>query len=116
MGKELLDLLNRVMQRRRRLPSQMAKDLGISHATVIRWMQGKSKPGLRTCMALAEYSGEPLMRVLSVAGHANQIPLDGPTHWPPFGEYVRRKYPNILDEDVIGMIESHIERKRGVKT
>ena len=104
--------LKEVMQRRQRLPSQLAADLGISHATVHRWLAGKDIPSTRSCQRLAEYSGWPVEKVLSLAGHLPEIHDGGPPEWPEFGEYVRRKYPNELDEDLIIMIESLIERRR----
>lgn len=119
MGKELTAFLNDVMRRRRRLPSQMAKELGLSHATVIRWLaddtsggRHHSIPSPKSCMALAEYSGEPLMKVLAVAGHAVNLQQDNPGNWPAFGDYARRKYPKELSEDLISVVESLIERKK----
>jgi transcriptional regulator with XRE-family HTH domain len=57
------------MYRRQRLPSQLAADLGISHATVSRWLNGEDIPNTRSCRKLAEYSGVSLERVLSIVGH-----------------------------------------------
>lgn len=103
--------LEEVMRRRRRLPSQLAADLGISHATVIRWMSGESVPSTSSCRKLAEYSGVPLQKVLYYAGHTPRMVEHQPDEWPEFGEYVRRKYPQ-LDEDLIIVIENLIESKR----
>jgi len=104
--------LKEVMQRRKRLPSQMASDLHISHATVIRWLAGTSIPSTQSCQKLSEYSGVPLSRILSLAGHAPPIAEAAPAEWPEFREYARRKYSDELDDDLITMIESLIERRR----
>lgn len=100
------------MGHRRRLPSQLAADLGVSHATVGRWLSGKDTPSTRSCRKLAEYSGWPVEKVLSLAGHLPEIHSGGPAEWPEFGEYAHRKYPNELDEDEVTMIEGLIERRR----
>jgi hypothetical protein len=34
------------------------------------------------------------------------------TEWPEFREYAKQKYPDVLDEDLIVMIEDLIERRR----
>jgi len=100
------------MRRRKRLPSQMAADLGISHATVSRWLSGEDIPSTRSCRRLAEYSGVPLEKILSIAGHLPRIAEEEPTQWPEFRDYARQKYPTELDEDLITMIEDLIERRR----
>ena len=101
-----------VMRRRKRLPSQLATDLGISHATVGRWLSGSDTPNIRSCQRLAEYSGVPLQKVLSVVGYLPKVAEAEAPEWPEFREYARRKYPDELDEDLISMIEDLIERRR----
>jgi len=103
------------MRRKKRLPSQMAADLGVSHATVSRWLTGKDIPNTKSCRRLAEYSGVPLEKVLSLAGHLPVIAEKGPPDWPEFREYARQKYASELDEDLITMIEDLIERRRRKK-
>jgi len=100
------------MRRRSRLPSQLAADLGVSHATVSRWLSGAGVPNTRSCRKLAEYSGVPLQKVLSIVGHLPPIAETTPPEWPEFREYARRKYPDELDEDLITMIEDLIERRK----
>jgi len=100
------------MRRRRRLPSQLASDLGVSHATVSRWLSSQDVPSTKSCRKLAEYSGVPLEKVLSIVGHLPRVAETAPTEWPEFREYARRMYPNELDEDLITMIEDLIERRR----
>ena len=57
------------MRRRKRLPSQLAGDLGVSHATVSRWLSGQDIPSTQSCRRLAEYSGVALEKILVLAGH-----------------------------------------------
>jgi len=100
------------MRRRKCLPSQLAADLGVSHATVSRWLSDKDVPNTKSCRRLAEYSGVPLEKVLAIVGHLPRIAETGPPEWPEFREYARQKYPAELDEDLITMIEDLIERRR----
>ena len=104
--------LKELMRRRKRLPSQLAADLGISHVTVSRWLSGEDIPNTRSCRKLAVYSRMPLEPVLSLAGHMPSIAETEPHQWPEFREYARHKYPQELDEDLITMIEDLIERRR----
>jgi len=103
------------MRRKKRLPSQMAADLGVSHATVSRWLTGKDIPNTKSCRRLAEYSSIPLEKILSIAGHIPGMAEKGPPDWPEFREYARQKYASELDEDLITMIEDLIERRRRKK-
>ncbi len=107
----LISFLKEVMRRRKRLPSNMAADLGISHATISRWLSGSDVPNVRSCQKLADYSGSPLETVLSVVGHLPKT-SEGNVEWPEFREYAHQKYPDELDEDLVTMIEDLIERRR----
>ncbi|MBA7660009.1 hypothetical protein ES703_68008 [subsurface metagenome] len=109
----IVSFLKEIMRRRKRLPSQLAADLGVSHATVSRWLSSDDVPSIGSCRRLAKYSGVPLEKVLSIVGHLPRIAEREPPEWPEFREYARRKYPNELDEDLITMIEDLIERRRG---
>jgi transcriptional regulator with XRE-family HTH domain len=102
-----------LMRRRRLLPSRLAAELGVSHVTVSRWISGKDIPSIRSCKLLADYSGMPVLRVLSAMGHITKTNTNdkGDLNWPEFREYAENKYPNVLDEDVIALIEDLIERK-----
>jgi len=100
------------MRRQKRLPSQLATDLGISHTTVSRWLSGKHTPSIKSCHKLAQHSSIPLPRVLSATGHLPRIAESIPAEWPEFREYAMRKYPGELDDDLITMIEDLIERRR----
>ena len=110
--KILIAFLEEVMRRRRRLPSQMAVDLGISHATVSRWLSGRDIPNTHSCQSLADYSGVPVQKILSIVGHISRVAERPAAEWPEFREYALRKYPAELDEDLITMIEDLIERRR----
>ena len=109
----IVSFLKEIMRRRKRLPSQLATDLGVSHATVSRWLSSEDVPSIGSCRRLTEYSGVPLEKVLSIVGHLPRKAERNPPEWPEFREYARRKYPDELDEDLITMIEDLIERRRG---
>ena len=106
-------LLKEIMRRHKRLPSQLAADLGISHSTVSRWLSGADVPNVKSCQKLAEYSGTPLQEILSIVGHLPRITEIGHYECPEFREYAQYKYPAELDEDLIMMVEDLIERRRG---
>ena len=112
MNDNLVTFLEDVMRRRRRLPSQLAADLGVRHTSVSRWLSGKVKPNFESCLKLAAYAAVPLDRVLSIVGYIQPPPDNGPGEWPEFREYAQRKYSNELDDDLITMIEDLIERRR----
>jgi len=104
--------LEELMQRRHRLPSQLAADLGVSHATVSRWLSGKDKPSPQSCRSLAMYAGIPVEKVLAIVGHLPPLDETSPVEWPEFREYAKRKYGRELDDDLIAMVEDLIERRR----
>ena len=108
----LITFIKEVMRRRKRLLSQLATDIGVSHATVSRWLSGKDVPSIKSCVKLAEYSGTPVERVLYTAGHLISKNESRLADLPEFREYARSKYPHELDEDMIIMIEDLIERRR----
>ena len=70
------------MRRQKRLPSQLAADLGVSHATVHRWLSGEDVPSTKSCRRLAEYSGLPQEKILSIAGHLPRTANEGSVEWP----------------------------------
>jgi transcriptional regulator with XRE-family HTH domain len=108
----IVQFLTNLMRRRKRLPSQLASDLGVSHPTVGRWLSGDDVPSTKSCRKLAAYSGVSAEEILSVAGHLPAISQAPAAEWPEFREYAYLKYPNELDEDIITMIEDLIERRR----
>ena len=108
----LVSFLKEIMRLRKRLPSQLATDLGISRSTVHRWLSGEDVPSIRSCQKVAEYSGVPLEKILIIVGHLPRIAEREPPKCPEFREYARQMYPNELDEDLITLIEDLIERRR----
>ena len=109
----LITFLKELMHQRMLLPSQLAKEVGISHSTVSRWLQGKELPSTKSCRRLAEYSGISLQKILSVSGHVPEAIESPADNWPEFSEYIRKKYPDMLDDDLITLIERLIEQRRG---
>ncbi len=108
----LVTLLSEIMRRRHRLPSQLAADIGVSHAPMSRWLHGKDVPSTKSCRRLAEYSGIPLRKVLAAAGHVPIVAEPAPDTWPEFREYASKRYGSELDDDLITAIESLIENRR----
>jgi transcriptional regulator with XRE-family HTH domain len=100
------------MNRRRLLPSQLAEDLGVSHAAVSRWLSGKDVPNMQSCLKLAELSGTPIHRILAITARLPQTARVNSDDLPEFREYASNKYPDVLDEDLIVMIEDLIDRRR----
>lgn len=109
---KLIKFLEDMIRSHSLFPSQLARDLGVSHATVSRWLSGKDIPSVSSCMKIAQYADEAPQRVLSIAGHLPELPDEEAANWPAFREYARRKYAKELDEDVITMIEDLIRRRR----
>jgi len=110
-----VSFLKEVLRRRKSKPSQLAAELGISHATVSRWLSGRDIPNTRSCQRLADYTGTPVQKVMAAAGHMPGVAERPGAEWPEFREYAKNKYPAELDEDLITMIEDLIERRRAKK-
>jgi transcriptional regulator with XRE-family HTH domain len=110
---EFIAFLQALMRRRGRLPSQFATDVGVSHTSVSRWLSGKEKPSFSSCVKLANYTGVPLQRVLYIVGYLTPAEETPASELPDFREYVNRKYPQELDDDLVTLIEDLIERRRG---
>jgi transcriptional regulator with XRE-family HTH domain len=109
---EFIVYLQELMRRRGRLPSQLAADLGVSHTSVSRWLSGKYRPGFASCVKLANYSEEPLQRLLQIVGYLRPLEETTASELPEFEEYAKRKYPQELDDDIVAVIEDLIERQR----
>jgi transcriptional regulator with XRE-family HTH domain len=101
------------MRRRGLSPSHLAAEIGISHSTISRWLRGLDIPSTKSCRKLAEYSGIPLQKILSLSGHIPVIAESPANHWPEFREYAQQKYANELDDDLITLLERLIEQRRG---
>jgi len=110
---EFIIFLQELMRRRGRLPSQFATDIGVSHTSVSRWLAGKEKPSFISCVKLANYTKVPLQRVLNIVGYLMPVEEKEANELPDFREYVKRKYPQELDDDLVTVIEDLIERRRG---
>jgi len=110
---EFIAYLQELMRLRGRLPSQFATDLGVSHTSVSRWLSGKDRPSLVSCIKLANYTGVPLQRVLQIVGYLMPLEETTASELPYFQEYAKRKYPQELDDDLVTLIENLIERRRG---
>ena len=65
--------LTEVMRLKKRLPSQLASDLNVSHATVGRWISGQDIPNVRSCRKLSEYTGISLDKILVITGHLPEV-------------------------------------------
>ena len=95
------------------MPSQFAAEVGISHTSVSRWLSGKDKPSFSSCVKLANYTRVPLQRVLHIVGYLMPVEEKAANELPDFREYVKKKYPQELDDDLVTLIEDLIERRRG---
>ncbi len=62
-------LLADLLRDRQLTANRLALKLGVSHATVGRWLKGDDVPSARSCYRLAEFSGTPLETILRSAGH-----------------------------------------------
>ena len=108
----IMSFLKKLMEQRKRLPSRLAKDMGVSHPTFGRWLSGDDVPNTVSCRKIAAYSGVPVEEILVMAGHLEKIEPEPVAVWPEFREYACLKYPNELDEDIIIMVEDLIERRK----
>lgn len=111
--KSVVSFVRELMRRRKRTITQLAADLGVSHSTVSRWLSFKFTPDIDSCRRLAEYSGVSFDHILSIVGHLPTMSKMRSAEWPEFREYAQQKYPDVLNEDLIMMIEALIESKKG---
>ena len=108
----LASFLKELMRRRGCSAARLAVDMGFRHPTMYRWLAGMDVPSTNSCRKIAEFSGVPLMKILAYCGHAPDAPEVPPDSWPAFGDYLRGKYPDRLDDDLITAIEELIETRR----
>ena len=108
----LVTFLTNIINQRRCLPSQLAAELGVCHSTLYRWLHKQTAPGVNSCRKLSEYTGIPLQAVLSRIGYIPPFTDSQPNSWPEFREYVSKKYPTELDDDLVTLIENLITRRR----
>lgn len=90
---------------------KMASETGISASTLSRWYEGKQTPSPQSCKMLAQYLLLPIEHVLALAGHLRPLHKTNPDVLPEFREYALKKYPEVLDDDMISMIEDLIRRR-----
>lgn len=69
--KTIKALLEEIMERKGIRPEHLAKNLGVSSASVSRWISGKDIPSSASCYKLAEYAEISIEKILYMAG---QIP------------------------------------------
>ena len=108
----LVTFLTNIIDQKRCLPSQLAAELGVCHSTLYRWLHKQTVPGVNSCRKLSEYTGLPLQAVLSRIGYIPLCTDSPPDSWPEFREYVSKKYPTELDDDLVTLIENLIARRR----
>jgi transcriptional regulator with XRE-family HTH domain len=109
---EINSFIKELLRRQGKVPRQLALDIGVSHASVSRWLSGKDIPKATSCCKLAEYADVPCEEVLIMAGHMPKGKEARADELPVFRDYAHLKYPKELDEDLIHMIEDLIERRR----
>lgn len=109
---EIVSFIKELLKRQGKLPRHLALDIGVSHASVSRWLSGKDIPRAISCCKLARYAGVPCEKVLIMAGHMPKVSEPQTDELPAFRDYARLKYPDELDEDLVHMIEDLIERRR----
>jgi len=108
----LIPFLKDLMRQHNQRVSGLAVELGVSHVTVGRWLSGEDTPSTRSCRKISKYSGLPLKKILTIAGHLPKMVEQAPVGWPEFREYALTKYPAELDEDLVYIIESLIDTRR----
>jgi transcriptional regulator with XRE-family HTH domain len=111
-GTSFKTFLEEIMQRRGFSAAALAGKVGVSRATMSRWLSGQDVPSPRSCQKMAEQLEIPPIELLAVAGHLPKAPQNFPFPLPEFREYARQKYEGQLDNDVIEIIEDLIERRR----
>jgi transcriptional regulator with XRE-family HTH domain len=101
--------LENLMRERNLRPAQLAKELGVSVPTMMRWLSGDYLPNISSCRKISEYTGESLDSMFLVKRmdtHRREADT-----LPELREYLSIKYADELDEDIISMFE-HVIRKR----
>jgi len=77
-------LLANILRERNLPASHLAAKIGVSHATVGRWLKGEDIPAARSCYRLAEFAGISIEDILRSAGHI-----------PEAGSEIKRKRTEV---------------------
>jgi transcriptional regulator with XRE-family HTH domain len=72
----LIDWLYNELDRRRVSQSQASKDAGLAPNAFNQVLNG-TQPGLRVCIAMAQYFSRPLTEILYMAGHITKEEAEG---------------------------------------
>lgn len=80
--KSLNELLDAIKERRNlETDSALAAALGVKRQTVSNWRQGRNTPDAVACATIAGLSGEPLARVIGLAGEQRAISQEEKAVW-----------------------------------
>lgn len=80
--KSLNELLDAIKERRNlETDSALATALGVKRQTVSNWRQGRNTPDAVACATIAGLSGEPLARVIGLAGEQRAISQEEKAVW-----------------------------------
>jgi len=112
----IMSFLRKLMEQRKLLISHLAKDMGVSHPVLSRWLTGDDVPSTVSCRKIAAYSGVPVEEILVMAGHLDEARSEPAAVWPEFRQYANLKYPDLLDEDIIIMVEDLIDHRLRKRT
>jgi transcriptional regulator with XRE-family HTH domain len=58
-----------ILEEKQMRASQLARELGVSHATVGRWLNGEDTPSPQSCHKLSQFTNIPVERILRIAGY-----------------------------------------------
>ena len=58
-----------ILRKKNMRASHLAAKIGVSHATVGRWLKGEDVPCAKSCYKVAEFTDVPVEDVLRAAGH-----------------------------------------------
>lgn len=80
--KDVADLLDAIKERQSlETDSALAKALGVSRQTVNNWRQGRNTPDAVACATIAGLTGEPLAKVIGIAGEQRAISREEKAVW-----------------------------------
>ena len=106
----IMTWLRKMLKERHILAFYLAKQLGISHATVSRWLSGKDVPKPRHCEKLAILTGEHVLKILVLAGHLTKTP-ELTVVYPPFREFMDRTHNGFMP-DLVDVMALAIDKWR----